>query len=97
MEDLLIVTVVFGFVAFIVSGVFKLIRYKIDKESGTDEELLMRLAKAFKEHKNEMERRVRNLEAIAAGDEPESEYPELEEPHEEGTLSNQLERKRRTR
>lgn len=59
-----------------------------------------RLAKAFMQHKKDMERRIANLEAIIAGDEEEkstSNYPQIEEPGKEGMLSNDLEEKRRVR
>jgi len=72
----------------------------------SDEEF-SRLAKAFVQHKKDMERRMQNIESIVAdrsdaeidGDSGRSqiEYPELEEPKAEGTLSNQLEHKRKVR
>lgn len=62
-----------------------------------DEETFNRLAKAFMEHKKEMERRVNNLESIAADENDELAYQELEEPGPEHTLSNQLNEKRRVK
>jgi len=102
MEDVIIVSVVFGFVAFVLGGVFRLIRIKLQQDNGIDQELFNRMAKAFMEHKKDMERRVRNLEAIVADEsdleeEAGNTYPELEEPKQDSTLSNQLERKRRTK
>lgn len=71
-----------------------------DKGHFSDEEF-HRLAKAFMQHKKDMEQRVANLEAIAAGDTEEettaSTYPQIEEPKEEKILSNDLEEKRRVR
>lgn len=68
-----------------------------DKGHFSDEEF-HRLAKAFMQHKKDMEQRVKNLEAIVADEEPSApSYPQIEEPKEESTLSNDLENKRRAR
>ena len=76
-------------------------------ESHFSDEEFGRLAKAFMQHKKNMERRMQNLESIvteetetgdAADTETEAiEYPELDEPKEESNLRNQLERKKKVR
>lgn len=88
-----------SFAAFVTAGIYRLIRLRLTRDMGIDEELFNRLAKAFMEHKKDMHRRVKHLEAIAANKEEVPEYPELKEPNagDTGTLNNQLDRKRRVR
>lgn len=64
MEDVIIVSIVFGFAAFIAGGIYRLIRLKIERNTGIDEEVFDRLARAFMQYKKDTERRLRNLEAI---------------------------------
>lgn len=65
-----------------------------DKNSGVDEEGFDRLAKAFMQHKKEMQERVQNLEAIIAEDE-ENKYSQIETPDNESSLTNDLQEKNR--
>lgn len=58
--------------------------------SAIDEENFNRLAKAFMQHKRDMEQRVQNLEAIIAENEEDNIYPEIEESGDIGTLTNDL-------
>ncbi|HET6528471.1 MAG TPA: hypothetical protein VFG39_06940 [Balneolaceae bacterium] len=60
-----------GFTFFIFGNIFKLIRTKINKNN-FNEEAFNRLARAFSKYKKDSERRIENLEAIIAGDEPEA-------------------------
>lgn len=73
MEELIgLVAVVggLGLGAFIFGSIFSLIRAKINRNN-LDEEAFNRLARAFMKYKKDSERRIRNLEAIIAGDEKE--------------------------
>lgn len=91
MEDIIIVSIVFGFAAFVCTGIYKLIMAKMNRNHGIDSETFERLAEAFLQHKKEMSRRVRNLEAIIANEEPLS-TPEITEPKSpgKGMLKNDL-------
>lgn len=68
-------------------------------ESHFSDEEFSRLAKAFMQHKKDMELRMQNLESIVAsdGEDSKNEYPELEEYREETTLSNDLKKKKKVR
>ncbi|SHF32507.1 hypothetical protein SAMN05443144_107143 [Fodinibius roseus] len=68
MEDVIIVSIVFGFSAFVCTGIYKLIMAKMNRSQGIDSETFQRLAETFIQHKEEMNRRVRNLEAIIANE-----------------------------
>ena len=94
-----IVSVVFGSIVLIVgiSKIAGLIKSWIERDKGGyREEDFNRLARAFMQHKKEMERRVQQLEAIVTDEEPEADisYPELEEPKSERSLNNDLESKK---
>lgn len=67
MEDVLIVFIVFGFITLFCSGIYKLIRAKMDS-TDINEETFDRLAKAFIEHKKDSTRRIQHLEAIISDD-----------------------------
>ena len=69
MEEIIAIVVVFSFSAFVCTGIYKLIKMKMQKDSsGYDEETFERLAKAFMKYKKESEKRIQNLEAIIADD-----------------------------
>lgn len=94
-----IVSVVFGSGVLIItiSKITGLIKSWIERDKGGySEEDFTRLARAFMQHKKEMEQRVQNLEAIVTDDEPEADisYPELDEPKSERSLNNDLESKK---
>lgn len=84
-----------------ITKVTDLIKSWIHRNHNTyNDETFERLAKAFMQHKKDMEKRVRNLEAIIAEKDHPNHYNELEieEPREDNTLNNNLEeRKRRVR
>ncbi|WP_372635022.1 hypothetical protein [Fodinibius sp.] len=96
MEDIIIVSIVFGFSAFVCTGIYKLIMAKMNRTHGIDSETFERLAEAFIRHKKEMNRRVRNIETIIANMEEVS-NPGIEKPgnHSGGTLKNDLKNKKR--
>lgn len=75
-----------------------LIKAWLDKKEkdGIEEETFNRLAKAFMEHKKEMQERVQNLETIIA-EQDEDNYSQIEAPNNEGTITNDLKDKNRTR
>lgn len=75
-----------------------LIKKWLDKKEkgGIEEETFNRLAKAFMEHKKEMQQRVQNLETIIA-EEDEDNYSKIEAPNNEGTLTNDLKEKNKAR
>lgn len=102
MEDVLIVAIVFGFGAFVCTGIYRLIMAKINRTHGRDRDIdsktFEQLAEAFIQHKKEMNRRVQNIEAIIADDEhlptPEIEIgTEESESYNEGRLKNDLKNK----
>ena len=68
-EDVLIVFIVFSFITLFSTGIYKLIRAKMD-HTGIKEETFDRLAKAFIEHKKNTNRRIEHLEAIISEEEP---------------------------
>lgn len=96
MEEIIAITVIFGFAAFVCTGIYKLIRAKMDRDHGIPAESFDRLARAFMQHKKEMEHRVQNLEAIIADDEKTS-LPEIEEHRDNEKFSNNLRNKDRVR
>ncbi len=71
-------------------------RHKNSNQS-VDEESFNRLAKAFMQHKKEMQKRVENLEAIIAEenkDEDEKDsFWQIEASQNEGSLTNDLQKK----
>lgn len=86
MEDALIVAIVFSFLAFMSSGIYKLIKAKIDQGSGIPDEAFDRLAKAFIQYKKDTERRLQNLEAIVTDEDGSSsassnKQKQLDKPH----------------
>jgi hypothetical protein len=75
-EETIIVAIVFGSILGMITipMLFSLAKKWIDRNNNSyDEQAFDRLAKAFIKHKKESERRFQNLEAIIAGEEPESE------------------------
>lgn len=80
MEDVIIVSIVFSFGAFIATGIYKLIRLKIEGNTGADRETFNRLAKAFMQHKRDTERRLQNLEAIISEEHAEGKPKQISEP-----------------
>lgn len=96
---LAIISIVLGSGVLII-GITKitgLVKSWIERDKGGyNEEDFNRLARAFMQHKKEMEKRVQHLEAIVTADEPEADisYPELEEPQSERSLNNDLESKK---
>lgn len=97
MDEILAILIVFSFAAFVCTGIYKLIKTKMDRDSGIDPETFNRLAEAFVEHRNEMRKRVENLEAIIADENETHSYPEIEAPEEESSLSNDLQQKNKIR
>lgn len=84
MEEIVAIITVFSFSAFVCTGIYKLIKMKIQKgNSGYDDETFERLAKAFMRHKKESEQRIQNLEAIISDDNS-SQPKHIEEP--KGTI-----------
>lgn len=70
-QDALIVAIVFGSILGMITipMLFNLAKKWIDRNNSSyDDEKFDKLAKAFISHKKEMDRRVKNLEAIIAGD-----------------------------
>lgn len=99
MEDVYILSIIFGFAAFVCTGVYKLISKKLHQNDEIDSETFERLARAFMQHKKEMEKRVQNLEAIISADDDKSEgrYAQIEEPNEASKLTNDLRTKDKVR
>lgn len=62
-----------------------------------DEESFEQLARAFIQHKKEMQERVQNLEAIIAEENDKDDFEQIEMPEREGTLTNDLKEKDRVR
>lgn len=58
--------IMFGFAAFVCTGIYKLIRARIDRNNGINDETFERLARAFIQHKKETRERLQNLEAIVS-------------------------------
>ena len=79
-----------------------LIKTWINKNAGINgniEQNFDRLAKAFMQHKKEMQERVQNLEAIIADEDDKEErqtYPRIEEGREKEILTNNLRNKERS-
>lgn len=97
MEDALILSIIFGFTTLMFVIGYKMLKLKYSHENGSNDEAFNRLAKAFMQHKKDMERRVENLEAIVVEEDETTkgkkskstaqiEAPELNE----GSLSNDL-------
>lgn len=97
MEDVYVLSIIFGFAAFVCTGVYKLISKKLHNNDEIDSETFERMARAFMQHKKEMEKRVQNLEAIIADDDREGRYPQIEEPKEVSKLTNDLRTKDKVR
>lgn len=84
MDEIFAILVVFSFSAFVCTGIYKLIKMKMQKDSsGYDDETFERLAKAFMKYKKDSEKRIQNLEAIIA-DDRNSAPNQIEEP--KGTI-----------
>lgn len=96
-----IVAMVLGSAVLIVgiTQISKLIRSWLNRngEAHFSDEEFSRLAKAFLQHKKDMEKRVQNIEAIITDDGEPGSYPQIEEPKDESTLHNDLEQKRKVR
>lgn len=58
-----------------------------------DQESFDRLARAFMQHKREMQERVQNLEAIIADEDNDTDFSQIEAPENEGNLTNDLRQK----
>jgi hypothetical protein len=97
MDEILAILIVFSFAAFVCTGIYKLIKTKMDRDQGMDAETFNRLAEAFVEHRKEMNKRVENLEAIIADQDKNNAYPEIEAPEKESSLSNNLQQKNKVR
>lgn len=96
MDDVIIVAIVFGFSAFVCTGIYKLIMAKMQRTHGLDSETFERMAEAFIQHRKEMNRRVQNIETIIARDEdPPPGISGESKSHNEGTLNNNLNSKKR--
>lgn len=95
-EDVFILGIIFSFAALVCTGVYRVVMVKLKKDTGIDEETFERLAKAFIDHKKDMQKRVQNLEAIIADDRGDG-YPQIEEPRGESTLTNDLDQKKRVK
>lgn len=71
------------------------------EDNQIDKKTFNKLAQAFIQHKKDMQERVENLEAIIAEHNDKefdkSHFSELEEKQDEGTLSNDLQQKRRVK
>lgn len=82
MDDVIIVAIVFGFSAFVCTGIYKLIMAKMQRTHGLDSETFERMAEAFIQHRKEMNRRVQNIETIIARDEdpPPGHFRRIEKP-----------------
>jgi 20S proteasome alpha/beta subunit len=80
-----------------VTGLIKTWMDKHYNESSIDEESFEQLAKAFIQHKKEMQERVRNLEAIITDEDEKNSFEQIEAPETEGILTNNLADKRRTK
>lgn len=52
-----------------------------------------KLQKTFEQHKNKMQKRVQNLEAIIAEEDSEPDYRQIEAASSDNSLSNDLQRK----
>lgn len=96
-EDVFILAIIFSFAGLVCTGVYRLVMVKMRKDTGIDEETFERLAKAFIEHKKDMQKRVKNLEAIIADGSNKDGYPQIEEPRSENTLTNDLDQKKRVK
>lgn len=65
--------------------------------SSIKDEAFDRLAKAFMQHKKEMEQRMQNVEAIVADGDEIDHLPEIEAQQNDDILTNDLEHKKRVR
>jgi 20S proteasome alpha/beta subunit len=79
------------------TGLIKTWMEKHYNESSIDEESFEQLAKAFIQHKKEMQERVRNLEAIVTDEDENGSFEQIEAPEREGILTNDLKEKDRVR
>jgi len=77
------------------TGLIKSWMKRSRSSSEVDAESFNRLAKAFMEHKKEMQRRVENLEAIVADEDEKDDFSQIEAPDRDNTLSNDLKGKER--
>ncbi|MDR8393473.1 hypothetical protein NC796_20125 [Aliifodinibius sp. S!AR15-10] len=101
MEELVaIILLGFGTIlgCLILWKIYHVIKSSIDKDSASiKEENFDRLARAFIQHKKDMNERVENLEAIIADNDgvEKDQYPQIEEHREDGRLKNDLKQKDR--
>lgn len=81
-------------VGFIIARITGLIQAWINrKKGGYDEETFNRLAKAFMQHKKEMEKRMEHVETIVSEDEELKIPPQIDESRDRNSLSNDLRQK----
>lgn len=79
---------------FAIACATSLIKYWLNRNDSLDNESFNRLAKAFMQHKKEMEQRVQDLEAIIADeDKSKTNYKDIQVSHNKGTLTNDLQNK----
>jgi hypothetical protein len=101
MEDLIILILIgFGTAlgCLILWKVFDIVRSSIKGNKITiTEEDFDRLARAFIQHKKEMQKRVQNLEAVLAEEKGENNYSQIEVLKGEGSLTNDLQEKDKVR
>jgi cysteinyl-tRNA synthetase len=94
------VLIVFSFAAFVLSGIYRLIKMKMQSGNAeVDEETFDRLARAFIDHKKEMTKRVENLESIVADTDSsmDDNLEQIEAPKHVDQLTNDLNQKQRAR
>ncbi len=81
-----------------ITKITELIKVWINRnDTGVNEDAFNRLAKAFMQHKKEMEQRMQNVEAIIADEDGKDHLPEIEAPQNKDILTNDLEQKNKVR
>lgn len=79
---------------FAIACATSLIKYWLTRNDSLDKESFNRLARAFMQHKKEMEQRVQDLEAIIADvDKSGMNYQDIQVPRDKGSLTNDLQNK----
>ena len=71
-EDVFILLIIFSFVAFVCTGVYKLVMAKLKSGGDIDQDRFDRLAKAFIDYRKKTDRRLENIEAILTAEESSS-------------------------
>ncbi|MGD8427120.1 MAG: hypothetical protein PVH63_05780 [Balneolaceae bacterium] len=101
MEELVIlILIAFGTVlgCLLLWKIYHVIKSSIQKDNlSIGEEDFDRLARAFIQHKKEMQKRVQNLEAIIANKENGKDFIQIEETDRNSKLSNDLKNKDKVR